>query len=77
MPCAIECRVGQLLEALLHAIATQGIRRVVLVISADQSRMVGLGTEFGFELAVSPVNSALVLATKTLRPDNGPVTVQV
>jgi acetyltransferase len=68
---------GQLLEALLRAIATQNIRRAVLIFPADQSRMIGLSAELGFEMAVSPVNSALVRATKTLRPDNAAMTVRV
>ncbi len=56
----------QLLQALLAAVARQGVRSAVLVFPADQPRMVGLSTELGFEIAVSSINSDLISATKSL-----------
>jgi acetyltransferase len=57
---------GQLLEALLRAIATQGIRQAVLVFPADQPRMINLSTDLGFTISKSPADASQVRATKAL-----------
>jgi acetyltransferase len=58
---------GQLLEALLRAITTQGIRQAVLVFPADQSRLINLSKDLGFAVSTSPADASQVRATKTLR----------
>ena len=58
---------GQLLTALMHAIATQGIAQAVLVFPADQPRMVSLSKDLGFEVAAVPGDASQVRATKALR----------
>ncbi len=60
---------GQLLEALLRAIATQGIRQAVLVFPADQARMINLSTDLGFTVSKSPADASQVRATKVLQTD--------
>jgi L-amino acid N-acyltransferase YncA len=67
----------QLLDALLHAIAGQGVRRAAFVFPTDQTRMLNLSTDLGFEVAASPADAAQVRATKALHPDNTPTKVQV
>jgi acetyltransferase len=67
----------QLLDALLHAIAGQGVRRAAFVFPADQTRMLNLSTDLGFEVAASPADASQVRATKALHPDNTPTKVQV
>jgi acetyltransferase len=57
---------GQLLTALMHAIATQGIRQAVLVFPADRSRMLSLSTDLGFDVAAMPGDPSQVRATKAL-----------
>ena len=57
----------QLLDALLRAIAEQGVRQAVLIFPADQKRMLNLSTDLGFEVAVSPTDASQVRATKVLR----------
>jgi acetyltransferase len=57
----------QLLQALLRAIADQGVRRAVLVFPADQTRMLALAGELGFECAASPVDPSQVHASKALQ----------
>jgi acetyltransferase len=57
---------GQLLEAMLRAIATQGIRQAVLLFPADQARMVNLATDLGFAISKSPADATQVRATKAL-----------
>ncbi len=58
---------GQLIEALLRAIATQGIRQAVLVFPADLARMINLSADLGFTVAKSPADPSQVRATKALR----------
>ena len=57
---------GQLLEALLRAIATQGIRQAVMVFPADRTRMISLSKDLGFTVAKSPADPSQVRATKVL-----------
>jgi len=59
----------QLLQALLSAIAAQGVRQAVLVFPADQTRMFSLSKNLGFEVAVSPADALQVRATKALQTD--------
>ncbi len=58
---------GQLLEALLRAIATQGIRQAVMVFPAERARMLNLSADLGFTVAKSPADPSQVRATKALR----------
>lgn len=57
----------QLLQALLRAIAGQSVRRAVLVFPADQTRMLALADELGFECAASPADASQVRASKALQ----------
>ncbi len=57
---------GQLLTALMHAIATQGIAQAVLVFPADQPRMVSLSKDLGFDVAAVAGDASQVRATKAL-----------
>jgi GNAT superfamily N-acetyltransferase len=58
---------GQLLGALLRAIATQGIHRAVMIFPADQARMISLSRDLGFAVSRSPVDVSQVRATKVLQ----------
>jgi acetyltransferase len=58
---------GQLIEALLRAIATQGIRRAVMLFPADRARVINLSKDLGFTIVPSPTDPAQVRATKVLR----------
>ena len=57
----------QLLQALLRAIAAQGVRRAVLVFPEDETRMLALASELGFETASSPDDASQVRASKALQ----------
>ncbi len=57
----------QLLQALLHAIAAQGVRNTVLVLPADQTRMLDFCAELGFVLGPSARDASKVRATRILR----------
>ena len=57
----------QLLQALLKAIATQGIRQAVLVFPADQLRLSNLSAELGFAVAPSSSDPSQMRATKVLK----------
>ena len=57
----------QLLQALLRAIAGQGVRRAVLLFPADQTRMLALAGELGFETAPSAIDASQVRASKALQ----------
>jgi acetyltransferase len=57
---------AQLLQALLRAIAMQGIRQAVLVFPADQLRMLNLCKDLGFQVSVSPIGASQVRAVKVL-----------
>jgi acetyltransferase len=61
---------GQLLNALLSAIAAQGIHQAVLVFPADQSRMVNLSADLGFRNVSSLTDPAQVRATKVVCTEN-------
>jgi acetyltransferase len=61
---------SQLIDALLRAIATQGIGEAVLVFPADQTRMVSLSRDLAFTVSRSAANAAGMHATKTLPPNN-------
>lgn len=67
----------QLLNALLGAIAGQGVRKALLVFPADQSRMVSLSAELGFEIATSPSDASQIRFTKTLRTENTSAKIKV
>ncbi len=58
---------GQLLEALLRVIATQGIKQAVLVFPTDRVRMINLSKDLGFTVAMSLDDAAQVRASKSLR----------
>ncbi len=68
---------GQLLNALLQVISRQGVRRAVLNFPADQSRMIGLSADLGFEVAVSPSDTLQIRATKALRSNSAPAVARV
>jgi len=57
----------QLLQALLRTIAAQGVRQAVLAFPADQTRMLNLSTDLGFEVAASPTDASQVRVTKALQ----------
>jgi len=57
---------GQLIEALLRAIATQGIRQAVMLFPADQTRVINLSKDLGFTVSPSPADPSQVRATKPL-----------
>ena len=57
----------QLLQALLGAIAAQGVRRAILRFPQGQSRMLALASELGFNLAAAPDDSTQVRASKALK----------
>ncbi len=59
----------QLLQALLCAIAAQGVRQAVLVFPANQKRILNLSGELGFQTAPSPDDASVVRATKVLQTD--------
>ena len=58
----------QLLQALLHAITTQGVRRAELVFPASEARMVALADDLGFTVAPWPDSPSHVIAFKVLEP---------
>jgi acetyltransferase len=57
----------QLLQALLGTIAAQGVRQAVLAFPVDQTRMLNLSKELGFEVVAAPADASLVRATKPLQ----------
>jgi L-amino acid N-acyltransferase YncA len=57
---------GQLIEALTRAIATQGIRRAVMLFPADKTRVINLSKDLGFTISPSPADPSQVRATKPL-----------
>lgn len=57
----------QLLQAQLAAIATQGVRRAVLVYPAALKRISAIATELGFQIAPSPDDASVMQATKLLQ----------
>jgi L-amino acid N-acyltransferase YncA len=57
---------SQLLAALMHAIATQGIRQAVLIFPADRLRMINLSTDLGFDVTAVAGDASQVRATKAL-----------
>jgi len=59
----------RLLQALLRAIATQGIRHAMLVFPADQTRMLSLSRDLEFWVTPSPADTSLLWATKVLQTD--------
>ena len=73
--CAVVIRDGmqeqnlmfQLLEALLHAIAAQGVRKTVLGLPADQTWMREVCVELGFTIGPLPGDASKIRATKILR----------
>ena len=62
----------QLLQALLRAIAMQGVREAVLNIPAGQTRMLNLSAELGFVAASSSSDALQVRTAKALRTDAPP-----
>ena len=46
---------------------SRAVRQAVLIFPADQTRMLNLSTDLGFEVAVSPTDASQVRATKVLR----------
>lgn len=63
----------QLLDALLHAIAGQGVRHAALVFPASQTRLVNIATDLGFDVTASAADALQVRATKTLHPETDSV----
>jgi len=61
----------QLLEALLRAIADQGVRHAVMIFPENQTRMLAIADDLGFQTAASPADASVVRAVKTLRADAG------
>ena len=57
----------QLLEALLRAIARQGVQKAVLTLPANQTQMRRICTELGFTTAPSPHDKAMIRAVKNLK----------
>jgi GNAT superfamily N-acetyltransferase len=55
----------RLLQSLLEAIATQGVRQAVLIFPAGRPRLLNMSAELGFQAAPSP--ATIVRATKTLQ----------
>ena len=62
----------QLLQALLRAIAMQGVREAVLNFPAGQTRMLSLSVELGFVAAPSLSDASQVRAAKVLCTDAPP-----
>ena len=58
----------QLVQALLHAITTQGVRRAELVFPESEARMIALANDLGFTIAASPDDPSQVVAFKVLEP---------
>ena len=61
----------QLLRTLLGAITAQGVRRAVLVFPADQTRMLAIAGELGFERETAEADASQVRASKALRDGEG------
>ena len=57
----------QMFQALLRAIAAQGVRRAVLVFPETETRMLTLAGDLGFDLAVAPDDASQVRASKSLQ----------
>jgi len=57
----------QLLQALLRAIAVQGVRRAVLVFPEVATRMLAIASELGFETASLSADASQVCASKVLQ----------
>jgi len=60
----------QLLQALMLAIATQGVRRAVLVYPSDLASLQRISAELGFTAAPAPEDAAITRASKTLKNRN-------
>lgn len=58
----------QLLQALLAAIAAQGVRQAVLLFPADQMRILNIAQDLEFSVAPMPADAALLRAVKDLPP---------
>lgn len=56
----------QLLQALLSAIAAQGVGQAMLVFPADRTRMLNLSADLGFTVVASSVGAVELRTTKTL-----------
>jgi acetyltransferase len=61
----------QLLQALLRAIAEQGVRQAVMMFPADQARMLNLSTDLGFESTASPAGAPQIERVLNLNADKG------
>ena len=59
----------QLLQALLNAIAGQGVRRAVLVYPSALASLQVISAELGFAAAPAQDDAAVTRATKALRSD--------
>jgi acetyltransferase len=57
----------QLLQALLGAIAAQGVHQAVLIFPANLPRLQAISTELGFQIAPLPGDASVTRATKRLR----------
>ena len=57
----------RLLQALLEAIATQGVRQAVLIFPAGRPRLLNMSAELGFQSAPLPADASIVRAIKTLQ----------
>jgi acetyltransferase len=57
----------QLLDALLRAIAGQGVRHAAMVFPAGQPQLAKLSTDLGFDVGASAADMSQMRATKTLR----------
>ena len=51
----------------MRAIASQGVRRAVLVFPEAETRMLALAAELGFDLAAAPGDASQVRASKALQ----------
>ena len=57
----------RLLQALLEAIATQGVCQAVLIFPAGRPRLLNMSAELGFQSAPLPADASIVRAIKTLQ----------
>jgi len=58
----------RLLEALLAAIAAQGVRQAVMVFPADHARVLSMARDMEFSVGPLPADAALLRAIKVLAP---------
>jgi acetyltransferase len=59
----------QLLQALMGAIAAQGVRRAVLVFPSRLARLHAMSAELGFSPVPSPADASVTRATRQLQPN--------